>query len=243
VTQYLAIITAYGAVGLLAWLAALLYPRLIPAAAEYRASNRWRQIVLFAAATAISVVLASLADSGLFLAESNPLQAALNQCAIFAPVIGYIFFCRSRTLVMIPGRNTIRSLAVGVGIAFCALAAFYSAADQWENLPRLGNALFSLAAVEIAVRAVFRCLVIAAFLSLVSSGWSKGLALGLAGLAVALTQIPGLLEDGFSAAWFGLLAAHVALVVGLLSAILATRNIVWFWFVFTALNLLLFSLP
>lgn len=242
-TQYLGIITAYGAVGLLAWLLALLYPRLIPATAEYRTSSRWRQMALFAAATAIAVVLASLVESDLFLAQNDPLLAAANQCVIFAPLLGYFVIYRSRTLVMIPGGNTIRSLAVGVGIAVCALAAYYSAADQWGSLPRLGNALFSLAAVEIAVRALFRCLFIAAFLSLVSSGWSKGVALGLAGFAVALTQIPGLLEDGFSAAWFALLAAHVALVAGLLSAILATRNIVWFWPVFTVLNLLLFSLP
>ena len=240
-TLYLGIITAYGAVAVLAWLAALLYPRLIPATAPVFLEHRWKKAGLFALAAAAMVALAFVAGRGLLFTGDGAAQAVLNQFVIFSPMIAYALYCRTRALVLVPQENTARSLAIGLGIGILGLAAFYSSIGRWGELPLLGSALLSGEVVSIAARSLLRCLFVGAFLALVADGWSKRAALLLPALAIALVQIPALFDHGFSVGWLGLLVAHVVLVTGLLSAIWATRNIVWFWPVLTVLNLMQFS--
>ncbi|RIV87824.1 hypothetical protein [Aurantiacibacter zhengii] len=240
-TLYLGIITAYGAVAVLAWLAALLYPRLIPATAPTFVDHRWKTAGLFALATAGMATLSFMAGRGFLVTGDSAAVAVLNQIVIFAPVIAYALYCRTPALVLVPRKNTARSLAIGLGIAILGLTAFYSSIGRWDDLPLLGSTVLSGEAISIAARSLLRCLFVGAFLALVAEGWSKRTALLLPGLAIALLQLPALFEDGFSAGWLGLLVAHVVLVAGLLSAILATRNIVWFWPVLAVLNMMQFS--
>ncbi|WP_338241030.1 hypothetical protein [Aurantiacibacter hainanensis] len=239
-THYLGIITAYGAVAILAWLLALLYPRLIPAAGEYAVDARWRKAGLFLLALAVAIGLSRLRAQGWLLADGNVWLSAVNQLLVIVPFLVFILYMRSRAAALIPDRHILRSLAVGAMLAIPALLAFYSSVDGWQTIPALLDALTLGDTAAIALRSLLRCLVVGAFLALVAGGWSGRTALALAAIAIAATQIPSLLDGGFSAEWLVVLIAHVALVVGLLSAILVTRNIVWFWPVLVALNLLQF---
>lgn len=235
-TQYLGIITAYGAVAILAWLAALLYPRLLPAAGVHAVERPWLLAGYFVLALAAMIGLSRLQ----LLPDAGPLLNALNQILIAVPLLIFITAQRSRAAVLIPERHVLRSLAVGAVFAIPALLAFFSSSDGWHRIPSMVDAMTLADVVEIVVRTLLRCLMVGTFLALVAGGWSGGIALILAGVMIAATQIPSLLDSGFSAAWLGVLVAHVALVVGLLSALLATRNIVWFWPVFAVLNLIQF---
>lgn len=239
-TQYLGIITAYGAVAVLAWLAALLYPRLIPAAGEYVVERRWREAGLLALAVAISFGLGLLHGSGWLIPGDNPLIVAANQLLVFIPILAFIATRKSRAALLVPRKNILRSLAIGVGFALLALAAYFSSTGGWDDVPLVVAGLLSAEGVRIAVFNLLRCVTIGAVIALVSDGWSTRALLLLVGLAIAATQIPSLLTSGFDAAWLGVLVTHVVLVVGLFSAINVTRNVVWFWPVFTALNLLQF---
>jgi|GEM_PF-1797028 len=239
-TQYLGIITAYGAVAVLAWLAVLLYPRLIPAAENHVVDHRWREAGFLVLAVAISIGLGMLHGDGLLIPGDNPLIVAANQLLVFIPILAFVATRKSRAALLIPQKNILRSLAIGLALAVFALIAYFSSTAGWDDVPLIVSGLFSGEGVRIAVFNLLRCLTIAAVLALVSSGWSTRTVLVLAGLAIAATQIPSLLADGFSAEWLGVLVTHVVLVVGLISAINATRNIVWFWPVLTALNLLQF---
>lgn len=242
-TQTLGIITAFGAVAVLAWLAVLLYPRLIPSAAPLAGENRVRPAILFIVAAALAFGIAMTVGAGGPLAGDDPISLTLAQVAIYTPFIALAGFLRTRAALLVPQRNTLRSVAIGIGITVLALAAYYSSTDGWKHVPLLGDALLSGNAAAIALRSTLRCLVVGMFLAVFSAAWSMRAVLLIGAVAIALTQVPSLLAEGFSAAWLGVLIAHVALVTGLLSAILATRNIVWFWPVLAGLNLLLFSLP
>lgn len=233
-TQYLGIITAYGAVAVLAWLVWFLYPRLIPASAGYKVDNRWQQAGFFALAIAFSIAISRLQ----LFPDEGELFAVLNRIVILAPVLAFIVSRRSRAAVLIPKKQVLRSLLIGLGLALFGLAAFFlSTATRGDPLVFL-QAVQVNATIAILLRTLLHCIVVAAFLALVAGGWSIRTALAVAAIAITATQIPGLLEDGFTAAWLGLLVTHVALVVGLLSAVLATRNIVWLWPVLAVLNLL-----
>lgn len=233
-TQYLGIITACGAVAVLAWLVCLLYPRLVPAAARYTVDHPWQQAGLFALAIAFSIAISRLQ----LFPDEDAFLALLNRIIILAPVLAYVVSRRSRAAVLIPRKQVLRSLLIGFAFALLGLAAFFlSAATADDPLAYVQGVQVSTT-ITILLRTMVHCVVAGAFLALVAAGWSIRTALTLAALAITATQIPGLLEDGFTAAWLGLLVTHIALVVGLLSAVLATRNIAWLWPVLAVLNLL-----
>ncbi len=240
-THYLGIIAAYGSVAIMAWLAALLYPRLIPAAAQFPVGKRWRQAGLFLLATAASFALAASVRRGLLPVGTSVTAKLLVQIITAAPFLAFIAMQRCRAVIMVPRKNILRSLAIGVVIAVLAIAAFCLSTDRWGDLGLVAGTLVSMEAVTIVLRTLLRCLVVAAFLSVVVGGWSIRVALALAAVAISATQIPALLDEGFTLGWAAMLVIHVALVTGLLSAINVTRNIVWFWPVFFALNVLQFA--
>ncbi len=242
-TQTLGIITAFGAVAVLAWLTVLLYPRLIPASAALPAEHPVRYALMFIIAAVLAFAIAAFLGSGGPLDGDDPISLGLRVIGIYAPFVALAIYLRTPAALLVPPRNTLRSIAVGIGIAILAIAAFYSSTDGWKYLPLMGNALSDGEAIAISVRSILRVMVVGMFLAIFSAAWPKWVAVLIGGVAIALTQMPTLLAEGFSIAWLGVLAAHVALVTGLLSAILATRNIVWFWPVLAALNILLFSLP
>lgn len=237
-SQFMGIITAYGAVAVLAWLAVLLYPRLIPAAQPRFVEQRWRQAGLFGLMIGLSIAIAVLGAHADFFAKDSPLAALLYRLVILAPILLLVASWRSRSAVLIPDRGIGRSLMVGLALALLGILAFCTSTGSWNVLPAMGNDLVSAASLEILVRALLHSIVAAAAIALVADAWSVRTTLLLSSVAIAATQVPALLQDGFSAMWLSILAAHVALILGLVSAVLATRNIVWFWPVLILLNLL-----
>ncbi len=240
-TQYLGIITAYSAVAILAWLAALLYPRLIPASAPYVVDRRWRQAGFFLAALVASLALAALIRRDMLLPGDGLAAELLNLLVVTTPVLVYVAAQRSGAAILVPRTNHLRSLSIGVIAASLALAAYFSATGRWAEILTLGQSVSWDDAHTITLRTLQRCLIAAAFLALVAGGWSIRVALGIATVATAAVHVPSLLSDGYTAGWLAMLVMHVALVAGLLSAIHVTRNIVWFWPVFLTLNLLQFA--
>ncbi len=241
-TQHLGIITAYGAVAVLAWLAALLYPRLIPASAKYVVERRWRQVGLLALAVALSIGIALLQRQGWMYAGDSPITSALKRLVILSPLLLFIVSRRDRAAVLIPDKHILRSLGIGVVFALIGLAAYFASATTRIDPFAMLNAVQPAQLIEIAIRTLLHCLVVAVVLAVFAGAWSVRTTLWFVALAIAATQVPSLLENGFSATWLGTLVVHVALVAGLLSAVLATRNIVWLWPVLGVLNALQFSL-
>ncbi len=237
-TQYLGIITAYGAAAILAWLAALLYPRLIPAAAPYPVDRRWQQLGLFALSVMLSFGLGRWQRQGLLLPADNSLFAIVNQLIVLAPVLVYVVSRRNRAAVLLPQKHVPRSLAIGIGMALLALAAYFSTTNSWSHLPAMASSFRIGSDAEIMVRTLLQSVAVAAFLALLAGGWSKRVALGLAALLIMAIHISPLLANGFSSEWLMAVLIHLAVGLGVFSAILATRNIVWFWPVFAALSLL-----
>lgn len=237
-TQYLGIITAYGAVAILAWLAVLLYPRLIPRTPDYSVQSRWREAGLLALAIIFALGLGQLRSQGIFPNEGSALVSALLTLLTYAPVLAYVALRRSRSAILIPEKHTFRSIIIGFVFAGLAVLANYLTTDAWDEFPVVLQGMLLGNNAEVLARALMRSIVVGAFLALVVAGWSNRVALLLAGIAIFLTQVPELLESGFTGEWLAMLLVHLAIVLGLTSAILATRNILWFWPVFTALNLL-----
>ena len=236
-TQYLSIITAYGAVAILAWLAALLYPRLIPASAISGRAKRSHRIAAFGGACLAAFALEYARRSSLLFDNASTLLDASNQLIVFLPFLAYIALFGGRGAALIPQTNLLRSLAIGVCLAILALAAFVSSASLSAELPALARSLLQAEIAVVMLKTMLQGLAVAAFLALVADGWSVRVALALAALAIAIMHVPILFESGFSVKWLGTLLLNLAIGLGLLSAVLATRNIVWFLPVYAMMTL------
>lgn len=236
--QHLGIITAYGAAAILAWLAALLYPRLIPTAAPYHPRKRWLQAGLFTLAVLLSFAICAWQKSNLALSDGSLLLASFSLLATFGPILIYIASRRDRAAVLIPQRHVLRSLLIGIALGLLALAAYFSTTSSWGDLPAMAGALSLASDGKIIVRTLLQSLALAAFLALLGGGWSQRIALALAAICIFAIHVSPLLSNGFSAEWLVALLVHLAVGLGIFSAILATRNIVWFWPVFAMLSML-----
>lgn len=237
-THYLGIISAYAAVAILAWLTALLYPRLLPAAPVRVVRKRWRGAAELAAVFALIFALSRLASDGSLLAGEDPLAASANLVIVFAPILVWLALKQERAAVLVPAKGLGRSLLIGTVFSLCGIAAYFSTRSGAVDLSLPGAPDLATDAAVLVLRSALRSLVLAAFLAFVADAWSARVAVAIAGLGMAATQVPSLLQDGFTAEWLVIMLAHVALVTGALSAILATRNIVWFWPVLALLGLL-----
>ena len=122
-SDYLGIITAYSAAALLAWLAVLLYPRLLPAPEWQPIRHRWRTAAFLALAAAATASLIYLRNAGNGIAGMDPVSAALGDLLLFVPAGAYIIYVRSRAALLIPQKNIARSLFIGICLSLAAIAA------------------------------------------------------------------------------------------------------------------------
>lgn len=238
-SHYLGIVTAYAAAAVLVWLAALLHPHSIPAAREYEPRQRIMQLGLFLLAVVGTAVLQMLEGRGWLLPDGAQLTAALNQLIIFLPLVIYLIAQRSPAAALVPVGGLLRSLAGGVALALAALAAYLSARGTWDGLPDLAAEMFSADQGDRFVQVFMLDLGLGTLLALLSGGWSRKIALiVLAGL-VLLIHVGSASMLGLGLEGFGGVLLGSAVAFGLLSAIVYTRNIAWFWPVHAMLGVLL----
>ncbi|WAT19023.1 hypothetical protein OZN62_05510 [Aurantiacibacter sp. MUD11] len=227
-THYLAIITAYSAVAVLAWLAALLQPAFIPPAAARALDRRWLAAGQFALAILAVVALRMLHDRGWLLPETGVLSATFNQVLQYLPIIAYLAVQRSLAAAFVPAKGALPSLATGVVLAVVAALAYFSVRNDWGELPHAVDALFTTETVAPALALGLQDLTIAALLALIADGWSRRTALVAAIAVFAVIHLPIMFADGVDMGGILAALANTAVVAGTVSAVLVTRNVLWF---------------
>lgn len=238
-THYLGIITAYAAVAVLVWLAVLLHPESIPATRDYLPRNRILQLGLFVLATVSVAVLQGLVSHGWLLPKENPLAAALNQLLIFLPLLIYLIAQRTPAAALVPVHGLLRSLAGGIALSLVALAAYISARDIWAGMPELAASVFSPNQADRFVQLLMLDLGLGTLLALLSGGWSRKVAIGGLAVLVLLGHIGAAYSAGLGVGAAGGVLLGSLVAFGLLSAIVYTRNAVWFMPVHAVLGVLL----
>jgi hypothetical protein len=114
-------------------------------------------------------------------------------------------------------------------LGLAALAAWFSIIGSADGpLSALPGQVLQARSLLNMVEAVLFALVLAALLSLVADGWSRTLALVLTTLAILLLHVAVAIMNGFDNRLMISALVAGAIGLGLFSAILATRNVVWF---------------
>lgn len=239
-SHYLAIITAYAAVAVLVWLAALLHPESIPAAREYALNNRILQLGLFLLAVAATAALQVVENRGWLLPDDDPTTAALNQLVIFFPLVIYLIAQRTPAAALVPLQGLLRSLAGGVALSLVALAAYIAARGTMEFAPELVGRVFAADQIDRFAQIMLLDLGLATVLALVIGGWSRKVAFFVLCAMVILTHVVAGYHAGQGLDAAGAVLLGSAVGIGLLSAIIHTRNAAWFLPVHAMLGVLLF---
>ncbi|MCB2067346.1 MAG: hypothetical protein KDE15_11990 [Erythrobacter sp.] len=237
-TQLLALLTAYGAVAIAAWLAVLLYPHRIPAADSRRLPDRWRWTGGYLLALLAAVGLGMLeARDWLFAADTTPGTMA-NRLLIYAPLLAFVFWRRSLAAALLPRRDVLASLAIGLAFAVLALAAWFSVIGP-QQFPAFAASITQANTVAVALRAALFDIALGTWLALLADGWSRRVALAVTSLATFAAHIAFSLAGGIDSGELLSALTAGAIALGLFSAVLATRNVLWFFPVHLALSLAL----
>lgn len=238
-TQLLGPMTAYGAIAIMAWVAVLLYPRLIPSAAVARLDRRWRWARGFALALAASIGLNWLHGRGLLPADDSIPGALTNRLLIYAPLLAFIFARRSLAAALLPKRGLLRSLGIGAALGLAALAAWLWVAGSPGGFGAFATGLAQPATAVLVLRTLLFDLALGAALALLADGWSQRVALLVTTVAVLGTHLALSLAGGLDGGEVAGSLAAGAVALGLFSAILASRNAAWFFPVHLLLSLAL----
>lgn len=226
-THFLGIVTAWSAVAVLAWLAALLHPRLIPPAPDYVPARRWWQAGWMVAVGAAVALLQHLATRGWLLPDRIAFAGVANQLLIFLPVLIYLLSQRRLAAALIPKGGVLASLAFGATLALAALAAYLLAHDALGQLPDLATGMFTSAQLGRMTQFLLIDLSLASLLALLAGGWpQRTVMIVLALLVMAVIVLAALVMDDPLSELAGLLLV-AAVSMALVTAVVHTRNVVW----------------
>jgi multisubunit Na+/H+ antiporter MnhB subunit len=240
-THYAALVVSYGA-ALAGW---LLLHRFLhglwPAAEPARFAHPWRATGA-ALLGVVGVLLVGQAYvRGWMLPEVGivgPIFGAINQIAIFAPILLVLVFRREPASSAWLSRDRLPArMAAGAGLAILALGVYTLVRAEADTLPTVLSRVVSYGHLDEAVQVFLEDITIAILFVRLAAAIGPAKATGLVALLFAAGHIPAMLAGGADAAQLALLARDMLLGVALITVLQRSRDIVWFWFVHFAMDM------
>lgn len=238
-------VLAHG-LALLGWLAiARLWPSLWPAREAWRPERPGRELVLALLAVAGVLAVGQLWSADRLLPEGGalaPLPEAVNQLLIFAPVLLLPLLRRqpARSAWWPAGRLPSR-LAAGLCLALLAATAYALLRRGVDGpLPLIGR-LVDVQHLDELVQVLCEDLAVAILFVRCAALLGQHRAVVLVALLFAAGHVPALLAEGAGVADLLPLVRDAVLGVAVLTVLRRSQDIVWFWWVHTALDLTQFA--
>ena len=240
-THYAALVVSYGA-ALAGWLLIhRLRPGLWPAAEATTFAHPWRATGAALLGVVGVLLVGQLYVRGWMLPERGilgPIFGAINQIAIFAPVVLVLVIRREPAASAWLSRDRLPArLLAGAGLALLALGVYTLIRAGSDPLPVVLGRVVSYGRMDEAVQVFLEDITIAILFVRLAAAVGPAKATGLVALLFAVGHIPALLAGG--AAWteLALLSRDVLLGVALITVLQRSRDIVWFWFVHFAMDM------
>lgn len=237
--HHLGLAAAYGTAVVGRALSGLAFARFRHVGAAPRFERPWLEM-LFALLAGVAVIgVGQLYVRGFLLTpETSILVASANQILVFSPVLLLPVLRRQgpETLYA-PIEGLGWRILLGLGLALAALGAYSLARGGTPSCGRLLGEVASAERVPVAVQVLLEDLAIGLLLCRLAAALRRPAAAGavVAALFVA-GHVPALLATGASMADLASLGLDLALALGVVIAIVRTRDIVWFFPVHCALD-------
>ncbi len=240
-THYAALVVSYGA-ALAGWLLMHKFrPGLWPAAQPAHFAHPWRATGAALLGVAGVLVVGQLYVRGWMLPETGilaPIFGAINQVAIFAPVVLVLVIRRepASSAWLSPDRLPAR-IAAGAGLAILALGVYTLVRADADSLPTVLTRVVRYGHLDEAVQVFLEDVTIAILFVRFAAAIGPVKATGLVALLFAAGHIPAMLAGGADWTQIALLVRDVLLGVALITVLHRSRDIVWFWFLHFAMDM------
>ena len=244
IQHYQALFVAYG-VAMIGW---LLINRLLPSIWPHRPlpefQKPWKEVMWALLASVAIVGIGQLYQHGIRLpntGSAGPLLDCLNQLLIFSPILLLIVLRKhSFSTVWLSRQNLLARLGLGLVLAVVTIAVFSivkSGSDSWVQL------VFRVYAYEnlsLAVQVFMEDIAIAALFVRFSSAIGLKYAIILVASLFAIGHIPAMITDGATFVELGSLVGDTLLGVGIIYVVQKSRDILWFWCIHFAMDMMQF---
>lgn len=237
-TEVLAI--AYGTVCLV-W---LVLSHLLPywrAPARPYFEHPWREVGYVLVAALLVIGLGQLWVRGVRLpnqGEWRPIFESINQIIIFSPLLLLLFWRRqSPASAWLPGPHLVPRLAIGLGLAMCAVAIY---ATLERGAPSIQSAVFRVfhpANSHVAIQVLLEDVAIAILMVRLGAALTNRWAVILVAVLFAAGHIPTIISQGASAAQLIGLVRDFGLGVVVIGTAARGADILWLWPVHYALDM------
>ncbi|MEE2566429.1 hypothetical protein [Hyphobacterium marinum] len=234
----------YGLALAAAWVLIVARPALLagPDLPEFR--RPWVELAIFILGIVGVLAVGQAYVRGWLLPEPGFLAGFANQVLIFLPVL-LIIALRPfplRTGFLAPNRM-LSGLVIGIVLAGIALAAHAAARGWLGEFDAVLATVFHLGRAHHFAQVLMEDVAIVALVTRIIGVSGPRTAITLAGALFAAAHIPALLAGGADLAGLITLVLDAGLAVAALGAILATRNIWWFFPVHAVMDMTQFHIP
>ena len=248
-SYYIALTGGY-AIGLLGWwLVNRWKPEIWKQGPDFQFAHPWWETLGVLAAAVATVGIGQLYSAGMLLPKSfiinRTITGALNQVIIFMPFMVLLMVRRQPlTTVWLPSRHVLLRLGIGLGLALVAVCAFVLIRQPSQSLDEILGNVYHPKNIDNATQVFLEDAAIAMlfvrFRSAIGSKWFLIVLIGVAFLFSA-SHYPMKLGEGLS-----FLAATRDVIIDALLVSAAvyvlqqSRDILWFWCVHFAMDMMQF---
>ena len=242
--DYLGLLAGYVAAAGVFWVLFFAAPGFVRAHEAVEIRRPWVELGALALSVAGVIGVGQLYQRGMLLPEQGELFQSLNQVLIFAPALVMLavmrpFWAKNYA----PLDRALTGLGLGIVLSLLALTAFVAVSRGIAEWPSAAGQVFRVSSISIAVQVLLEDILIAALAARLVAATNVWIAIGATAALFAAAHIPAMLAEGAGLSDLSTLVLDTGLGVMLIGAIIASRNVWWFFPVHAVMDLTQFLKP
>jgi hypothetical protein len=242
--DYLGLLAGYVAAAGVFWVLFFAAPGFVRAHEAVEIRRPWVELGALALSVAGVIGVGQLYQRGMLLPEQGELFQSLNQVLIFAPALLALAVMRPVWAKnYLPLERAVGGLGLGVVLSLLALTAFVAVSRGIAEWPAAAGQVFRVSSISIAVQVLLEDILIAALAARLVAATNVWIAIGATAALFAAAHIPAMLAEGAGLSDLSTLVLDTGLGVMLIGAIIASRNVWWFFPVHAVMDLTQFLKP
>ena len=237
--QYLSLYVSYGVVAILV-IILLQKSNIWDSETHNDFEKPWLEFLYLIGACFVVIGIGQLYVADIKLPSHNPILESVNQLLIFSPVL-ILLFSRHKNLnsAWIDTTNISLKLLSGLGLAVIAVLIYSIIGSEKSFLTILFDT-YAFENLGYLVQVLLEDIVIAALLLRLLKATSLKITLIIVPALFALGHVPTMIAEGLALEEFYSLFLDAGLGFFLCYTILKTRDILWFWMVHFAMDMMQF---
>ena len=204
----------------------------------------WKEVLWALLASAGIIGIGQLYQQGIRLPGTGsfgPLLDGFNQLLIFSPILLLLVIRKqSFATVWLSPEKLFARLGLGMLVALGAIAVFTLVKSDSDNWFQVVSRVYAYKNLSFAAQVFLEDILIAALFVRISAAIGLKYSCILVASLFALGHIPAMITNGATLAELGGLIGDTILGVGIIYVVQKSRDIIWFWCVHFAMDMMQF---